>query len=39
MEKASMIQALGGFAFAAIIMIGGIVVALRANKVSNSRSK
>ena len=39
MEKASMIQALGGFAFIAIIMIGGIVVARRGDKVSHSRSK
>jgi hypothetical protein len=39
MEKASLVQALGGFAFAAIIMIGGIVTARRNSKISNPRSK
>jgi hypothetical protein len=39
MEKASMVQALGGFAFAAIILIGGVVMAHRNSKVSNPRSK
>jgi hypothetical protein len=40
MEKASMFQAIVGFAFAALIMAGGFVVAHRGGKkVSHSRSK
>jgi hypothetical protein len=39
MEKASMIQAIGGIAFIVIIMIGGLVVARRNEKVSHQRSK
>lgn len=39
MEKASLVQALGGFAFIAVIMIGGIVMARRNNKVSQPRVK
>jgi hypothetical protein len=39
MEKASLVQALGGFAFIAVIMIGGIVMARRNNKVSHPRVK
>lgn len=40
MEKASMLQALVGFAFAAIIFIGGLALARRGDKkVSHHRSK
>lgn len=40
MEKASMIQALVGFGFIALILVGGVLMARRSEKkVSHSRSK
>jgi hypothetical protein len=39
MEKVSMIEAIPGFAFALLILAGGLILAFRANRKSAPRSK